>query len=64
MYELIDNLPKTNDPQRKVDVALAAVIRDFFSLEGGTRRGHPRYLILISTGASSSVDMETIRVRP
>ena len=50
----IDKLTRETDPQRRIDLALRGAKKDLFSLEGGIRQGHPRHLIFLTSGESSS----------
>ena len=53
MYGQIDGLTGGSGEPR-IDLALAAIRKDHFSLEGGMRQGHPRYAIFISSGGNSA----------
>jgi len=53
LHGLIDGLSGGGGEPR-VDLALATLRKDHFSLEGGMRQGHPRYVVLISSGGNSA----------
>jgi len=46
---VLDSTPKTTDPISRVDLALHAAKREFFSPKGGMRHGHPKYLIFLAS---------------
>ena len=54
LESLIDSIGKSSDSERKVDNALETIKEKIFSLEGGMRPGHPRYLIFVSSGDSTT----------
>lgn len=54
LEKIIDNIPKRNDSQRRVDIALNTTKEKIFSLEGGMRQGYPRFLIFIASNDSTS----------
>ncbi|EDO40880.1 predicted protein [Nematostella vectensis] len=51
--ELLDKIEKTQDPQRRVDKTFKFASKEFFSMEGGTRHGHERYLLVLASDATS-----------
>lgn len=54
LENLIDNMEKRADSGRRVDIALATIKEKIFSLEGGMRQGHPRYLLFVSSDDSTA----------
>lgn len=54
LEKIIDDIPKRNDSQRRVDIALNTTKEKIFSLEGGMRQGYPRFLIFIASNDSTS----------
>ena len=48
----VDGMTRGESPQRRLDLALQAARKDLFSLKGGMRQGHPRQLLVISSGDS------------
>ena len=54
LENLIDNIAKRNDSERRVDAALNTTKEDIFSLAGGFRHGHPRYLVFVSSGGPTA----------
>lgn len=53
LENLIDNITKREDSQKRVDVALESVKENIFSLKGGMRQV-PRFLIFIASDESTS----------
>lgn len=53
LQKMIDGLAITRDPERKVDMAMQSASSEFFSMEGGTRHGHPRFLVFLTTSGTS-----------
>lgn len=51
---LIDNMGKRVDSERRVDIALETIKDEIFSLQGGMRHGHPRYLLFVSPDESTA----------
>lgn len=51
---LIDNMGKRVDSERRVDIALETIKDEIFSLQGGMRHGHPRYLLFVSSDESTA----------
>ncbi|EDO40322.1 predicted protein [Nematostella vectensis] len=49
----IKGIQKTGVQARRHDLAAMAVKNDLFSLEGGMRQGHPRFVIFFSAGANT-----------
>ena len=54
LENLIDNMAKRVDSQRRVDIALETTKEKIFSLKGGMRQGYPRYLILVASDESTA----------
>jgi len=54
LENLIDNMEKRADPERRVDIALETIKDEIFSLQGGIRHGHPRYLLFVSSDDSTA----------
>ena len=50
----IDNMEKGVDSERRVDIALETIKDEIFSLQGGMRHGHPRYLLFVSSDDSTA----------
>jgi len=53
LENLLDNMVKRDDSQRRVDVALELTKGKIFSLKGGMRQGYPRFLIFVTSGDST-----------
>jgi uncharacterized protein YegL len=51
---VVDSLTKTADTTTRVDLALRAAKREFFSPKGRMRHGHPKYLIFLTTTAQAN----------
>ncbi|XP_048583231.1 uncharacterized protein LOC5507629 isoform X2 [Nematostella vectensis] len=71
LKEILDKMDKTNDPVKRVDLALRTAKREFFSPKGGMRFGHPRYLIFLTSSpitaghedvGSASADLKELDV--
>lgn len=54
LVKFVDSLAKTSDTQTRVDLALQAAKREFFSPKGRMRHGHPKYLIFLTSSAPSN----------
>lgn len=54
LENLVDNMAKQEDSQKRMDVALRTVKEKVFSLDGGMRQGHPRFLIFIVSDDSTA----------
>ena len=54
LENLINNIAKHNDSERRVDAALNTTKEEIFSLAGGIRHGHPRYLVFVSSGGPTA----------
>lgn len=54
LENLIDNMEKGVSPERRVDIALETIKDEVFSLQGGLRHGHPRYLLFVSSDDSTA----------
>ena len=54
LENIIDNIAKREDLQRRVDIALNTTKEKIFSLEGGMRQGFPRFLIFVTSEDSTS----------
>lgn len=54
LENLIDNMAKREDSQRRVDITLQTTKEKIFSLKGGMRQGYPRYLILVASDESTA----------
>lgn len=54
LENLIDNMEKRVDSERRVDIALETIKEEIFSLQGGMRHGHPRYLLFVSSDDSTA----------
>lgn len=54
LENLINNIAKRNDSERRVDAALNTTKEEIFSLAGGIRHGHPRYLVFVSSGGPTA----------
>ncbi|XP_048583307.1 uncharacterized protein LOC5512020 isoform X1 [Nematostella vectensis] len=63
LRSVIDNMKKTNDPTRRVDLALKTAKKEIFSLEGYTRQGHPRYLVFVVSSATSADSGDLLEAR-
>lgn len=59
LENLIDNMAKRGDSQRRVDIALERTKEKIFSLEGGMRQGYPRFLIFV-TSADTTADFSVL----
>ena len=59
LENLIDNLAKRQDRQQRVDIALETSKEKLFSIEGGMRQGHPRYLIFVAPD-EPSIDFDQL----
>ncbi|EDO40326.1 predicted protein [Nematostella vectensis] len=58
LRETIKALTKNNDPTRRVDLTLETVKKDLFSLEGGMRQGHPRFVVFITAGGTDAASKD------
>lgn len=54
LENIIDNMAKRDDSDRRVDIALETAKEKLFSLEGAMRHGHPRYLVFVSSGGPTA----------
>ena len=54
LEKLIDDMEKGVSPERRVDIALQTIKDEIFSLQGGMRHGHPRYLLFVSSDGSTA----------
>lgn len=54
LSKMIDSISASPGKDARVDIAVAGIEKDLFSLEGGMRQGHPRYAIFISSGGNSA----------
>lgn len=54
LENLVDNMAKQEDSQKRMDVALRTVKEKVFSLDGGMRQGHPRFIIFIVSDESTA----------
>lgn len=54
LKSIVEKMQKLPENSRRVDIALATMSTEIFSLAGGMRQGHPRYAVFITSGTTSA----------